>query len=548
MRQPTVEATSARDAAATLVDERRFAEAEALLRDAVQGARSANDAASLYVTLQALAELLRSREQRVEAVPIFLEALAACRDAQGSADELGRLEASLAFTLVNIGLADQAAEHAAAALALAERTTRLDERIRALNAVALTDTRLGHFASARALYSQIIREGRGAGPATQGERGRAIINLGVCLNDEARTLALDDPRRAQLLRRQIRCNRAALGSNLRPGNALAALLNTAEALVMLGRLDDASRHLAALEPDLQANRDTELRAFARGLEARISLQRGDADAATALCTRAIELFESIASLDEVPALLEELSKAEEARGRLQAALQAERRASAMRRARAKALGETRMRVVEARYEVELARRAAEAQRTMEERIEQQRAQLKAHTDALSLAVRTDPLTGLGNRRMLEEVASVLAAPSAVPFCVALLDVDRFKHINDRFSHLVGDRVLQLIADIVRDNCRPTDVATRYGGEEFALVLPGMEREVAQRVCERLRGRIEAADWSAIREGLAVTVSIGLSADVCPAVLSDVLARADDCLYAAKDAGRNRVHVEAARTR
>ena len=543
MKPPTVEASTARDAAAALIRDEQYSQAQTLLRSAAQKARSADDSAGLYLTLQALAELLRSQEHRVEAVPLFLEALSACHRAHGSADELGRLEASLAFTFVNIGLPDQATEHAAAALALAESMTRLDERIRALNAVALTNTRLGHFASAKSLYSQIIREGRGAAGPAEGERGRAMINLGVCLNDEARTLPADDPRRGLLLRRQIRCNRAALTTSLRAGNSLAALLNTTEALVMLARLDDASRHLRALEPELRTSSDTELRAFATGLEARVGMLRGDIDAAAALFTRAIELFDSVDSQDEVPVLLEELSLAEEARGHLAAALKAERRASAMRRSRARALAETRMKVVEARYELELARRAAEAQRTMEARIEQQRAQLRTQTEALSLAVRTDPLTGLGNRRMLDEVATVLNAPSGVPFSVALIDVDRFKQINDRFSHRVGDQVLCRIADIVRENCRPTDVGARYGGEEFALVLPGMERDVAGRVCERLRERIADFDWTSIRDGMTVSVSIGLSADVCPADLDEVLARADVCLYAAKNGGRNQVRVD-----
>nr|WP_246312224.1 GGDEF domain-containing protein [Aquabacterium terrae] len=180
---------------------------------------------------------------------------------------------------------------------------------------------------------------------------------------------------------------------------------------------------------------------------------------------------------------------------------------------------------------------------MEARVEQQRAQLNAQTEALSHAARTDPLTGLGNRRVLEEVATVLGAPSGVPFSVALIDVDHFKHINDRFSHGVGDRVLRAIADVLRENCRPTDVATRYGGEEFVVVLPGMARDVAERVCERLRGRIEDFDWASIGEGIRATVSIGLSGDVCPADLTAVLARADGCLYAAKNAGRNRVRTD-----
>jgi len=543
MRAASVHASTACDTAASLIAEKRFDDAEAMLRDAAQRARADADAAGLYLALQALAELLRSRELRVEAVPVFLEALAACREAQGSADELGRLEASLAFTLVNLGLPDEANDHAAAALALAEATTRLDERIRALNAVALTSTRMGHFRAAKRLYAQIVREGRGAHGAAEGERGRAIINLGVCLNDEARTLEPDDPRRARLLRRQIACNKAALTTPLRPGNGLAAMLNTTEALLMLGRHDDACRQLAELDATLQASPDTELHAFAVGLSARVAMQRGDMEEAATLFKRALSLFDAVGSSDEVPGLLEALSQCEESQGQLGAALAAERRASAMRRARALALNETRVKVVEARYEIELARRAAEAQRTMEARIAQQQAQLRAQTDAMSLAARTDPLTGLGNRRVLEEMAKVLSEPSGLPFSVAVLDADHFKQVNDRFSHAVGDQVLRQIADILRDNCRPTDVAARYGGEEFVLVLPGMTRDVALRVCERLRERVASFDWNGIRAGLAVTVSIGIGGAVCPAPLNEVIERADSCLYAAKKGGRNQVRAD-----
>ena len=543
MDEPTVDAAAARDAARLLVEAKRFADAQALLRDAANQARSAQDWSGLYVLLEALGALLRNQEQRVEAVSVFLDALWACRQAQGSADQLGRLEATLAFTLVNLGAADQAAEHAAAGLALAESMTRLDERVRTLNAVALTNTRLGHFQSARRLYAQIVREAKGAAGQAQWERGGALINLGVCFNDEALTLDAADPRRAQLLRRSIRCAKAALRTSLRPGHALAASLNCADSLLLLGSADEASDLLAALEPELQASRDTELRGFATGLRARVSLQRGEHDAAARLFAAAIELFESVASYDEVPGLLEDLSKAEEARSDLCCALKAERRASAMRRARARALSQTRMRVVEARYELELARRTAEAERTLEARIDQQRAQLTAQADAMSLAAHTDPLTGLGNRRMLEGISNLLKAPSETPFCVALIDVDHFKRVNDNFSHMVGDQVLRQIADIVRENCRPTDVAARYGGEEFALVLSGMVRDVGARVCERLRDRIEQFDWATIRTGLAVTVSIGLTADVCPADLKEALARADSCLYAAKNGGRNQVRLD-----
>src|SRR5437762_42201 len=113
MDEPTVDAAAARDAARLLVEAKRFADAQALLRDAANQARSAQDWSGLYVLLEALGALLRNQEQRVEAVSVFLDALWACQQAQGSADQLGRLEATLAFTLVNRGAACQEDEPSA---------------------------------------------------------------------------------------------------------------------------------------------------------------------------------------------------------------------------------------------------------------------------------------------------------------------------------------------------------------------------------------------------------------------------------------------------
>src|SRR5438046_5528469 len=129
MDEPTVDAAAARDAARLLVEAKRFADAQALLRDAANQARSAQDWSGLYVLLEALGALLRNQEQRVEAVSVFLDALWACRQAQGSADQLGRLEATLAFKMVNLGAADQAAEHAAAGLAVSDSMPRTEERV-----------------------------------------------------------------------------------------------------------------------------------------------------------------------------------------------------------------------------------------------------------------------------------------------------------------------------------------------------------------------------------------------------------------------------------
>lgn len=183
-----------------------------------------------------------------------------------------------------------------------------------------------------------------------------------------------------------------------------------------------------------------------------------------------------------------------------------------------------------RVEAEHARRDAERHR-------ERAREMEAHAQR-------DPLTGLGNRR---EVARRLprllqeAAATEHPIALAMLDLDNFKQINDRFGHPVGDRVLVAAAQVLRDSVRATDLVARTGGEEFLAVLPDAPPGRAREVCERIRARIEGGDWAAIAPGLTVTISIGLAA-APPYDETALTARADAALYRAKSAGRNRVLV------
>jgi diguanylate cyclase (GGDEF)-like protein len=172
------------------------------------------------------------------------------------------------------------------------------------------------------------------------------------------------------------------------------------------------------------------------------------------------------------------------------------------------------------------------------RAEAQRAESKAERD---------PLTGLGNRRYTDRRwAELTADAGAHLLAVAHLDVDHFKRINDRHGHAVGDRVLVVLADLLRRHVRAGDAVARHGGEEFVLLLPGLDGEAAAEACERLRERIAAHAWAAEFEGFAATaedqvrVSIGVAAAAAPRDLAALLARADEALYRAKREGRNRV--------
>jgi len=156
--------------------------------------------------------------------------------------------------------------------------------------------------------------------------------------------------------------------------------------------------------------------------------------------------------------------------------------------------------------------------------------------------RIDQLTRLGNRRALEERWPPLVEKTqmaADALTLAMLDLDHFKRINDRFGHAVGDSVLVALAELLRQNLRSHDLIIRVGGEEFLVVLPETGLARAEEICARLRERVEQHAWCAVAEGLALTVSIGLAA-APPYELGLLLARADAALYAAKAAGRNRV--------
>jgi diguanylate cyclase len=170
-------------------------------------------------------------------------------------------------------------------------------------------------------------------------------------------------------------------------------------------------------------------------------------------------------------------------------------------------------------------------------------QANRRLDAMS---HSDGLTGLNNRRLFDEELErqfKAAIRNRTPLSVAMLDVDLFKHINDEYGHLVGDDFLRLIAAVIAAEVkRPFDSACRYGGEEFALILPDTPSEGAVVIAECLRSGVEAIHHMVGEQRVSVTISIGV-ATVTPADTdtAEALTRlADEALYQAKSQGRNRV--------
>lgn len=159
---------------------------------------------------------------------------------------------------------------------------------------------------------------------------------------------------------------------------------------------------------------------------------------------------------------------------------------------------------------------------------------------------TDPLTGLFNRRYFTQKGEeefVRAQRYHVPFSVIMLDVDKFKAVNDTFGHDAGDQVLRELAVTLRQNARHVDTVSRLGGEEFGLILPNTSREQAIVAAERLRRAVEHQPIQLDHAWLKVTVSIGVASScdqMCS--LDDLLRNADTALYRAKENGRNQVVI------
>lgn len=161
---------------------------------------------------------------------------------------------------------------------------------------------------------------------------------------------------------------------------------------------------------------------------------------------------------------------------------------------------------------------------------------------------TDPLTGLYNRRYLDQRISAEYASAHRyhhPLSVLMLDIDLFKSLNDRHGHQAGDLALQFLSRLILDGIREPDIAARYGGEEFVIIAPNTRLNAASELAERVRKRIESHELKLARAGeshqsIRITVCIGV-AELTPDIISgeQLIECADKVLYQAKQTGRNR---------
>lgn len=186
------------------------------------------------------------------------------------------------------------------------------------------------------------------------------------------------------------------------------------------------------------------------------------------------------------------------------------------------------------------------------RLAEQNEELEELNSRLADQARTDPLTGLGNRLRMEEDLKVLQARAErynQTYCAILLDIDRFKSYNDAYGHQAGDEVLKKVAATIETHCRSGDTAYRYGGEEFLVVLPAQTQESGVAMAERLRRAIEELDISHTTKDppqvLTISAGVAATAQQREKDPESLIEEADEALYEAKKAGRNRVAPKSA---
>ncbi|MBL8359172.1 MAG: GGDEF domain-containing protein [Rubrivivax sp.] len=479
-------------------------------------------------------------------------ALQADIDARGDVgyDDHDRFVAhnSRAITAKRLGRADEALRHFYAAHAAARRTGWPGPIVLSLSNLSGHHLDLHNLDDARRLGEEALQVARESGA----RHSVATIAANLIVTHHALGRVGEARAMGEFLRTHLQEAAAAVPQRLAAPLALAHLA--------VGEIDAAERQLAAVPPASAADADS--RAVRAWIAARCLLARGQAAQSLAVTREAladVEQGRAIAQPYDLLQLHRAAADAAEQGGDLAAALASTKRSQAQyeelvgRSARARYIAlEVAHQMDATRHERDQAvesRRTAENDRehlaALNEQLRARMAETQRLQRQLEEQALRDPLTGLNNRRYLFEMAPRLidlAARAKNTLCVVLVDLDRFKQLNDTYGHQAGDEVLKAFAVLLRQSLRRSDILCRHGGEEFVIVMPEISGDGAEAMLTRL-----LAIYGELRlnSGLRQLPSGSFSAGVAVypthgSTLDQLLSRADRALYAAKDAGRARV--------
>ena len=432
--------------------------------------------------------------------------------------------------------------------ALAFGTARL--QVHNFNLLGLVHADLGHLDTSLGLHQRALVAAESAGVAD--------LQLLACTNLAGRWLALGkrheaagDPHAATAAWQQV-ISLHQRTETLVQRHQLAHgwphfLTGYAAALLRLGREHDGQRAFAAHRALTEAHPDRSSLPHAALHLARHHQRQGDLDAALAAVHEGLAEATRLGAKQRLAELHGLASDITEAQRDFEQALAHHKHFHTWREECALDRARMKSTLLAVRLQTDQALQEAQTQRAQAQELAAANQNLQAHAQSLAREARIDALTGLDNRRSLDAFLPLwhsTACEQQRALYAALLDLDHFKAINDQWGHAVGDEVLRRVGGLMRAQCREGDLAARFGGEEFVVVWPGATEASALRACERLRATVQAQDWAQLRQGLQVTVSIGLADLALAPSAASGLERADQALYTAKHQGRNRTVLAA----
>lgn len=518
--------------AESLVERSEHGPAEALASRAEALARSSGDRHTLARALSVLARCRHLRDEYPLAIQTALRAVNLWRELDDIAGE-SRVRAGISRMLLAIGETADALTEGIAALELSGADLR--SRMTALTATGVVYLSLEQFDLSLTFCERAAETARLLGDEIA---NGALLDTLACVYlgmAAARRDAGDETEALVLFRTATSHSREAMMIARRLGNRrneVTSLANLAEGLSLIG---EATQALSLLESwRVDRARDSPY-SITHLLDTRgsICMSLGHYAEAVSCFTQALALAEGP---NAAVLFCEHLADAHERSGDLRAALAYYKRYHELFRQVTSETAQRNASVAAVRLETAEAKAQARDERTRAENLYRSNLELSRRAEDLLQQSLEDPLTGLANRRSVDR----LLDGAVHEYTVVLIDVDHFKQVNDTFSHLAGDRVLRQLGQLLRACCREEDTAARYGGEEFMILLWHLPGYTAAAVAERVRATVQSFDWSSLAPQLAVTVSIGVAAGTERPFPTEVVALADQRLYAAKRAGRNRV--------
>ncbi len=334
---------------------------------------------------------------------------------------------------------------------------------------------------------------------------------------------------------------AALKANF-TGTKNNYMLSLGDASLALDKLDDAETYYTAAIDAAILTGSRYDKAYTTAAIAKLQKKRNNLAKALELFNQAQQEAEEIGARDLVFASHQSISEVYEMMGDFKKALEHYKSFYSTEKALFNEKSDMKLRTLEVMHQVETSRRESEIYQLKNALLQQEIEERKKVQAVLEELVNIEPLTGLFNRRhFFDEADKEFSRGKRYhhAFSVIMADIDHFKEINDRFGHAVGDQALITIAGLIRRNLRAADIVCRYGGEEFAFLLPETTGELALQVAERIRAEVAAYPFEAEGKPFQVTVSMGVvqCPDHCN-TLDELFLQADRTLYDAKRQGRN----------